>query len=125
MPKFLKVLLAIQFVQAGMQLGSWMGAQLRYILTGDRSQGGQFSFRDEAGREYKTIPPVTHAFPGLVLALLNRKQPWMWAFIGSFIASLVLGDRLELQAILAITEKVRQIEESNKAAPEAEPAATA
>jgi hypothetical protein len=53
---------------------------------------------------------VTHSVPGLAFALLGRKQPWLWGFIGSFLASLALGDRLEKRAVLVITEKIRQAE---------------
>ena len=91
----MRFLFKIQFVQAAMTVGSVLGALLRYILTGKRVQGGVYRFKDQAGRNYTISPPLTHALPGLFLAIANRKRPAVWAFIGSFAASVILGDQLE------------------------------
>jgi hypothetical protein len=109
MKKVMRVLFKIQFVQAAMTVGSFSGALLRYILTGKRVQGGVYRFKDQAGRNYTISPPLTHAIPGLVLAITNRKRPVIWAFIGSFIASVVLGDQIEQRVANQIAAGIEQM----------------
>jgi hypothetical protein len=48
---------------------------------------------------------ITHMLPGLMLAALAKPR-WLMAFLGSFTASLLLGDEVERRLLLAFGEKV-------------------
>jgi hypothetical protein len=110
MQRFSKIFGMIAAVQVAIVLGSKLGAVLRNLLTGDQAQGGEFYYKDEQGHELRTIPPVTHSLPGMAFAILGRKQPWLWGFIGSFITSVLLGDRLEKKFALALAERIKPME---------------
>lgn len=106
MKKFWRIVLMIQVTQAAIVVGSRMGALLRTLLTGQPTQGGVFKYEDEAGHKFTTTPPITHSLPGLALALLGRKRPWLWGFIGSFVAAALLGDALEKRVMVEIARRI-------------------
>lgn len=74
--------------------GSWLGAQARQQLTGQPSQGGYFTYTDEAGRTYTTLPMNTHMLPAFLLMAIGKPY-WLMGLLGSFIASVLVGDVYE------------------------------
>ena len=106
MQKVVRIMFIIQLTQAALVLGSRLGALLRTLLTGQPAQGGVFKYEDEAGHSFTTTPPITHSLPGLALALLGRKRPWLWGFIGSFAAAALLGDALEKRLLVGIAQRI-------------------
>lgn len=109
MKKLARVIAKIQAFYVGIFVGSWLGAQIRPLVGGPVSQGGMFRMEDGKGHNYQSVPVITHMLPGLVLAALAKPR-WLMAFLGSFTASLLLGDEYERRLLLALGEKLDSLE---------------
>jgi hypothetical protein len=105
MRKFNQIMFKIQAFLLAIFLGSWLGARIRPLVGAPPSQGGAFHMEDDQGHTYQSIPVITHMLPGLMLAALAKPR-WLMAFLGSFTASLLLGDEVERRLLLAFGEKV-------------------
>lgn len=90
-------------------LGSWLGAQARLKLTGQPSQGGYIKHTDSFGTTYTTVPMNTHLLPGFVLMFIG-KPFWLMGLLGSFIASVLLGDTYEKFFLEKIGQRLRQVQ---------------
>ena len=99
-------------------LGSWLGAQARQQLTGQPSQGGYFKYQDEAGLTYTTIPMNTHMLPGFILMLIGKPY-WLMGLLGSFIASILLGDAYEKEFLEKVGQRLQEIQSMAKQEPAA------
>lgn len=110
MKKLAQVIAKIQAFYIGIFVGSWLGAQIRPLVGAPVSQGGMFHMEDGKGHKYQSVPVITHMLPGLALAALAKPR-WLMAFIGSFTASLLLGDEYERRLLLALGDKLDNLQE--------------
>jgi hypothetical protein len=94
MRTFFKIMNKVTIFTLSVFAGSWLGAQARLQLTGQPSQGGYFKYTDEAGLTYTTLPMNTHMLPGFLLMVIGKPY-WLMGLLGSFIASILLGDTYE------------------------------
>ena len=110
MKKLARAITKIQAFYIGIFVGSWLGAQIRPLVGAPVSQGGIFRMEDEKGHSYQSVPLITHMLPGLALAALAKPR-WMMAFLGSFTASLLLGDEYEQRLLLALGDKLENLQD--------------
>ena len=105
MKKFTRIIIEILAWYMGIFIGSWLGAQIRPLIGAPASQGGMFMMQDDKGHTYQSTPVITHMLPGLALSVLAKPR-WLMAFLGSFTASVLLGDQYERRMLLALGEKL-------------------
>lgn len=105
MKKIVQVLVKLQAVYYCIFVGSWLGARIRPLVGAPASQGGIFRMQDDQGHTYQSIPVITHMLGGLALAALAKPR-WMMAFLGSFTASLLLGDEYERRLLTVLGEQL-------------------
>ena len=106
---FFRILNKVIVFNASVILGSWLGAQARLRLTGQASQGGYIKHTDAFGTTYTTIPMNTHMLPGFILMFIGKPY-WLMGLLGSFIASVLLGDTYEKIFLEKVGEKIRQVQ---------------
>jgi len=116
MRKLFETLAIIAAVQGAIQLGSAAGTVLRGLLTGQPLQVLGLRYRDEAGNKIESSPMLTHSLPGITLALVvgRKSRPWLWGFVGSFIAALALGDTLEKRLAEEFVRRIRAAQGKRK-----------
>jgi hypothetical protein len=75
-------------------LGSWLGGQLRFILTGTRVQTIQFHYTTDEGHKMTNSPVATKFYPALLSGFLGKPR-WLFAFLGGILAGGLIPDHLE------------------------------
>ena len=110
MKKLIRIINRIVIFNLSVILGSWLGAQARFQLTGELSQGGYFQYKDEHGTSYSNVPIATHLMPGFLLMIIGKPY-WLMGLLGSFIASVLVGDHYEKPFLEQLLARLRQFQE--------------
>jgi len=82
----------VYVIAAGL-FGNWLGAKSRQLLTGEKTAGILIRHVDERQVKYTSLPVWTNFLPALLLSRVARPR-WLFAFMGGFGASLIMGDRI-------------------------------
>ena len=107
--KILKPIYTILAVVGAALAGNWIGAQIHFLLTGKPAHGIIFRYTDERGKTYTNVPVSTNFYPAIAASFFGR-PPWLFAFLGGVIASLLMGDRFQrimMKSIVARFEIVQ------------------
>jgi hypothetical protein len=94
--RILRFLISALLTIAAALAGNWVGDELRYRLTGERSRRFQFVRNSEP--EGETVVAINPALSNLLPALLVGvvRQPHLpWAFLAGALISAVIGDQYE------------------------------
>ncbi len=90
--KFISSLIS---VIAAALAGNWVGEQLRADTFGDPGHQLRFTTTTQEGETVIAPNPVLSNFlPGVALGLVSKPR-WLWAFVGGFLASWLLGEQYE------------------------------
>jgi hypothetical protein len=87
-------------------MGNWVGEFTRLKITGEREFNFSLSRNiNDRFTQTSLYPVSTNYFPAILFAFLGRPS-WLWAFIGGFFMSALIGDRYELRWLEMITQKM-------------------
>jgi quinol-cytochrome oxidoreductase complex cytochrome b subunit len=117
MKKLFRILNKVILFTLSVSAGSYLGAQARQQLTGQPSQGGIFRYTDEKGMNYTTVPMNTHMLPGFLLMAIGKPY-WLMGLLGSFIASVLIGDTYEKIFLEQIGQRLVEIQAQSRPAGE-------
>lgn len=94
MARIFRIIFGLVSAIAAAWAGNWIGGQLRYLLTGERTQSLHFVHTASDGKKIDNYPVITKFYPGLLLGLAGRPR-WLTALLGGTIAGLFVDDKYE------------------------------
>lgn len=92
--KILRFLFGFLTVPVAALAGNWLGGQIRYIRSGERTATIHYVHTTANGMRMDNYPVNTKFIPALLFAFLGRPR-WLFAFLGGILASLWIDDQYE------------------------------
>ena len=92
--KIIRVLFGLLVVPIAALAGNWVGGQIRFRLSGERTVTLHYVHTTASGMRMDNYPVNTKFFPAFLFALFGRPR-WLFAFLGGILASLWIDDQYE------------------------------
>jgi hypothetical protein len=109
----LKFLSNLALVPAAVLAGNWVGAQIRYIFSGQRTYALQSEYTSPTGMQMRNMPVITKFYPGLLLTLFGKPR-WFFGFLGGLLTGIFVDDQLENLALEMLSQRIAQLSENRK-----------
>lgn len=85
--------------------GNWVGAQLRYLATGQTTSVLYTKYTNERGQTFSNAPVTTNFYPALLFARVGKPR-WLFAFLGGALVTALIGDRFERYWLEWLAEQI-------------------
>jgi len=108
-----KLLSNLAAIAGATLIGNWVGAQIRYIFSGQRTYALQSEYTASNGMTLRNFPVITKFYPGLLL-IIFRKPRWFFSFLGGLLTGILVNDQLENLVLEQLSQRIAQFSEQQK-----------
>ena len=108
-----KILSNLTAIAGATLAGNWVGAQIRYIFSGQRTYALQSEYTASNGMTLRNFPITTKFYPGLLLTVFCKPR-WFFGFLGGLLTGIFMDDQLENLVLEQLSQRITQMSDQQK-----------